>query len=694
MDRIAGHMRRLPSGVRIRLAFAFIVGALIDALLLMAASPIHPLGLLVPLVGAGILTTSGELLLLLFGVHRLKGWLPAAFVVGTTLTSMVMLVPTMGFLWSAQTAFLAWGAVVLLAAVVLRRLWARAPALAWPDAAIAVPLAVCVGFFCRHFAGALPTVMATEHLPTWLDYFAHGTVIASFGSPLAVHVGDIMLPGVARVFYHYGPFMLPAALSEVSGLSGLGLATAILLPLGVFVGLCGLFVLAAELGGTGCALVALWLLVCLPDAAQYGLRNGFLGFHWMIFTGPGAAFAIGAAAVAYACAGQWFAGRRVGPLLLAAVLTLMLIMMRVHMFMLMAPALLGAVVLAALPSPWRARVFWGGLGLAVGLTIALVAGLLGPGLLQWTKGAAYVTFAFTNGPEPFAAFLRDLGAVGGTLLGGLLLLPATLGAWTLALLVALIVETRAGRLQPVDTVPALMCIAYLLLIFWAPEAGNNDVTEYKQRHFALLYAVVAIWSAVRLLSLVGVGRLLAGWPAGRAVAATGLACLATLFVFRGVDPARPTDVMGWARGFYDTKVEPGIPGAATFLRAHRAPGDMMMVGGGGAKAGLSGAALELVSMTDMPSYVGRIEQAVATRSPDIVALVKARAADLAAVDGASDRQAAFALLRARKVRWYVAVAPDLPAWDKTGGQASYHDGSVYLYDASGGETPQAPRGQP
>src|SRR4051812_24172412 len=101
-------------GLRNRLFFALAVGALIDALLLMAGARVRAVGLTAPLVAAGVITIAGEILLLLFGVRRLAGWLPAAFVAGTTLTSIVMLVPTMLFQWSAQSAFLAWCAVVLL----------------------------------------------------------------------------------------------------------------------------------------------------------------------------------------------------------------------------------------------------------------------------------------------------------------------------------------------------------------------------------------------------------------------------------------------------------------------------------------------------------------------------------------------------------------------------------------------------
>ncbi len=248
-------------------------------------------------------------------------------------------------------------------------------------------------------------------------------------------------------------------------------------------------------------------------------------------------------------------------------------------------------------------------------------------------------------------------------------------------------EARAGRLRAADHVPALMCLVYLVLIFWAPMAANNNLSEYKHRHFVLLYAVVATWTAVRLLGLVGAARLFSGWPARRAALAVGAATIATLFAYGHVDPARPSPAMAWADAFYGPRVDPGIPPAASFLRAHAAPGDRMMAGGGTALSPLRGPALELVSMTDLPCYAGRIDQALEMRAPDIVAEVKARAADIAAVDGAAQITDAFALLKARGVRWYVMVAPNLPAWDRDGSRATYHAGNVYVYDAS--QTPGA-----
>lgn len=137
--------------------------------------------------------------------------------------------------------------------------------------------------------------------------------------------------------------------------------------------------------------------------------------------------------------------------------------------------------------------------------------------------------------------------------------------------------------------------------------------------------------------------------------------------------------MGWGRDFYAPHVERGIPQAAAYIRDHARPGDVMAIGGGGADPKLSGPAIELVSMTDLPSYVGRVDQASTTRGSSIAALIKSRAADIAAVDKAPDRSVAFARLRARAIEWYVMLAPTLPAWDESGAKATFQAGLVYVY---------------
>ena len=93
-------------------------------------------------------------------------------------------------------------------------------------------------------------------LPIWNDYFIHGVTIASFGSPFATG-GDMELAGVSRGFYHYAPFMIPAAFQAVSGMSGLALSTSLLLPLGLLIAAFGELCVCCKVRGAACSAYSL-----------------------------------------------------------------------------------------------------------------------------------------------------------------------------------------------------------------------------------------------------------------------------------------------------------------------------------------------------------------------------------------------------------------------------------------------------
>ena len=672
--------------VAVRILFYCIVGGFVDALLLIAGAEAPVAWGFVPIFAVCIITTSGEILLRVFRIRLEFGWLPAAFVVGITITSTIMMGPTILWHWSAQDAFLVWSALVLIGALVgLHRPPSGLP-YSTLDLPIAFGIALFVGFFTRYQAAALPAVWQTGTLAAWSDYFVHGTLIASFGDPLALRAGDIMLPGAPRPFYHYAPFMLPAALSEVTNLPGLGLATAVLLPLGIFVGLCGLYPLAVELGGLWQGLLALLLVALLPDASHYGLYNPLFSFPWLLYAAPGSAYAIGLAAIAWLCMLRGLRGGKRTALILSVLLTLFLIPVRAHMFLLFGPALVGTIFLSLIRPTLRAQVLGLCITVCIGMTILLIAGVFDKYGGQQARSEDYLKMVFENGPTQYLTFLhhlsQQLGQVVATSIGGLLLMPATLGLWTFFFPAVAIWEARRGRFAPEDCLPVLLCLTYLALIFWAPISSTGDLAEYKHRHFVLLYVIIVLWTVLRLASLAGVSRALK--RAGPAVSGglIGALVLGTFLVFRDIDAARPPRSMTWAKGSYAVQVEPGIPDAAFFIRTHERQGDVLAVGGTGAFGALKGPAVELSSLTDLPVYVGRIDQYISARGPEIAALVKARASQMAAVHASPIREAAFSALRAYGVRWYVTVAPEMPAWDRTGATATYQAGSTFVYDTA------------
>ena len=612
--------------------------------------------------------------------------LAASFVAGSALTGSALIAPALLWQWPADRAFLLWSAIVVGAArFSRRRLSARLRGVA-SDIAAAVLFALLVGYFARRQIAALPTLLHSAELPAWTDYFIHGATIVSFGDRFAARVGDIMLPGAPRVFYHYAPFTLPAALSHVSGLCGLGLATAVLLPLGLLTGLLGLYCLARQCAGFWASITAVGLVASLPDGSMVLGGNGFFGFQWMLFTAPGSGYAIGLAAVTYACLARWFEEKRLETLALVGLLTLLLILVRAHMFLLAAPAFVGAVALHLVEPRWRTRLVVAITFIVTVPTLLLAQGVaFGDYAAQYAQPFSYVVQSLGFGPPAYLDAIQTIadnwGNAAAALPAAALLLVAALGLWAVIFPALFAWLALRRRLLAADSVPALLCCAYALLIFWAPVAPNGSLGEYKHRHFVLLYAIVVLWTLLRLGRFAPdiASRSKACAACAAALGPTALVLL--LIIERKVDAARPIDSLEWAKSLYDVHIDPGLAPAAGFIRAQRHHGDIIAIDAASAQSSLFGAASELSSLTDMPIYVGRAELE-GHREPQVAELVEARLADVQNVGRSRTGAEALGILRVHGIRWYVALAPQLPVWDRNGDGATYKSGSVSVYETS------------
>jgi hypothetical protein len=665
-----------------RILFALTIGSFLDVLTVLAGGSHGIVEMITPVLAAATLTISGDLILRAFRVTPTAAWLPLAFVVGSTVTSIAMLPLVVLLGLSAQTGFLICTALSLVLSSGLGKKLPGTPAPAAGEIGIAIALTVLIGFFARGAAADLPDLRRSYILSAWADYFVHGTILASFGDPLALGRGDMMLAGQPRVFYHYGPFMLPAALSELTHLPGLGLALAVMLPLGLLIGIFGLYALAVEIAGVGPALFAVWAVACLPDSSHYLMQNGFYGFHWLLYTAPASGYAIGTGAAAFGCVVQWSRRGAIGPLALGILLTLMLLMVRAHIFLLMAPALAGSISLAATKSRWRKQIVAGvALGIAIPSVLVTLAGSRSP-WLGFSRPFEYFAFAFQNGPvryEHLLTFLTvHIGRPVAAVAALAMLTLAALGVWVLIYPVVEGLRAHAGKLQAEDAFPILLCVSYILLLLWAPEAGNGDLSEYKQRHFVFLYAIIVLWAVAHLAQNAGIPEAIQ--PARGRASLVFLAVIAlTMVTFRHFDPSRPS--LSWAGGLYAGIVPQGLPEASGFIRSHSRPGDLLTVGGPPFRGSGYEPAVEIVSLADLPLYVGRVQLQTKMR-PQIAAIVQERVNAVERVDESPDGLTAFNLLQNMKVRWYIRLAPDLPRWDPTGRNAAFRSGAVVAYDAA------------
>lgn len=611
--------------------------------------------------------TIGQALLRLVG-NPLRAALPAAFVAGFGVVSVTLfglavmlgLSPVLGI-----AGFAVSGLVLALGRH-------RAAPEEWVDIAVTLGLAVVVVAVSWSAIGSPVTLATQGTLPIWYDALLHGISVQAFagldGPPI-----DPELAGASLVMYHYAPFVLPAAFVGPS-ISGLTATAGLVLPLGLLIGGLGLYALVAQLAGRAAGVVALALLVIVPDPADYMLLSGWFDMAWLMFGSVGSGYGMGLCFVAAAglTAALGGAAHRRQVLALAMALALLSILERVQMFMLLVPPLLAVWMWSAGPRWRRGLVIGTGLFL-LGLTVALVA--LPEVQAQWLTQAKvieyfeiavnwserYATWVAPYIGTGFPARLAQLGVIVALSLG-VFLLVAPLAAWA---------KLRRVGAEPMDLLPILTLAMYVFLILFAPPGGNGDFSEYKHRHVVELYVLFAGFSTVWALRALPdrLTRPLAVWAAVAALAVAGMVA------------GRPIDApnvaaLPWAAPFHGQSVPKAIPHVAAFLTTQAKPGQVMATDATTAHVRL-GPMTEVMALVDLPAFLARGDLK-AMRSPCHAAVVAERLALLARVDAAPDAATAMTLLADAGISYFLPLS-GLPTWDKTGEKAAFLTDGVGVY---------------
>jgi hypothetical protein len=636
---------------------------------------------LVGIVLAQSLTITGAGLLALQSVgNPLKARGPGAIVVGYGIVAILLMGLSLTVGLTPLAAFALCAGLVGAGAMLLRRAGTAGTYAEFRrhDLLFACGLALVICGVGASVIGASRTLFESGHLPAWSDYFIHGVTIAEFGSPFALG-GDSMLVGAPRVFYHYASFLLPAAIMQTTGTPGLTLATANLLPKGLWIGGLGLYVMVTQIAGRRGALASVAVLLVAPVLENALLPFGWFDYPWLLFTAPGSGYSIGLCLTAVALLHAGLSPRHWRILALAALILLSVILVRVHMFMLAAPAFL-ATALYGLSRWSRALVLWGTVASALLLAAALAfVPVVHEAWLLFANPLTYLADA-AKGHAGYQAYFAHASATGfwpSAVQLGLVLL-GSLGVWLFLMPLLASIRFRRPPVTAVDWFPIFLVLTYVALILLAPPAANGDLGEYKHRHFVLLYTAIAGFSiawaaqlaprrlAPRLgLPSVAVACVLAALAVGLATATKPIA-------------APDTRTMPWAAEYFDVAVDDGLVKTAFFIKEHARAGDVIAYDPAAARSdyGQSG---ELASISGVPVYLARAELK-RLRSPCIAALVDRRLAVIDSVASATHWAAAKAQLRDAGVRWFVTFGARA-SWDSDRANAAFSSGTVSVYDA-------------
>jgi len=612
----------------------------------------------------------------------------AAWPLGVTLTGIALLVLVAAFSVTAALAFALWAAAITALDIATARLRKRDPAAGRADL---IGFALCcalIAVWCKDLA-AVPAILArTGQFPAWSDYFLHAGVISQFGDARAIGRGAIWLADTPWFLYHYASYTLPAVFAWPLDQPGLPLATSIWVPVGMLCLAGATYTLGATLAGPAGGVAALAALLLMPDASNYGLRNGFFSFHWSLLAIPATGYALGAALLAIVFLHRWVQTRSPSAFAISAALAIATVLFRAHVFILLFPAWVAIVAMASHTVQRRRLLFLFLTGaFAIGAVLALRFLPHLPAEISWVfdEGRALERFLHfvhrRQEPTAYQGLYQRIGTEYGetaaTAAGVLLVYLACLGLFVLLYPLALGLLWRRLQLAGVDGFPLALLVTYAFVLLVAPIPAHHDASDFTQRPFVLLYAVVAAWTAASLLrSLSEQGshgkRLWQTLLIGTAVA------LPFLWT-NAAEMARPK--FYWSRPFATHSVAPDLLAAADFVRSRARPGDTLAAWPLPLRDVGLDAPTELVALTAVPAYLARfwIHEALGG-SNRIAAVDRYRA--LGEVARANDPQSALQKMRDLRVRWYVVTSRGEPAWDPQRTRPTWARGAVAIYDST------------
>src|SRR5574341_588405 len=564
----------------------------------------------------------------------------AAWVAGVFVTAVVVYALVAWLKLLAIHAFALWAGVLAACAIVFPE---RGPLPQRLDRKEMAGLAVCgivMLMWCREIAQAPAGLARDGVLYAWIDYFVHGGIVSQFGDPLAVR-GSVFLADQPPLLYHYATYMLPVALA----------------------------------GPTG-GLASIAVLTLVPDASTYGLRNGFLSFHFHMLATPGADYVIGVFLLCAAVLQRWMPPGSLRPLVASALLAVGALWFRAQVFAVGFPAWLATAAFATQAVRARPLLFAGGGLLAF---VLFVTAFYAATDSSWALPVFLRVLHDLQEPTAYGGLywtlLTERGELFAVIAGIPLVYLACLGALVVLYPLAVWLAHRARALQAIDVYPAFGIAAYLAMMLTAPIDKYRDSTEFTVRPFVLVYAAVAVWTVCLLCRAFALR-----WPqrAPQAWRTMLGACLLGVALAWQGSPAMGLPKFDWGWLYYPKRIDAGLTQAGRYLREHGRPGQVFAVRGLALGWAVTDPAVQLISLSGMPAYLS-YTSAHAIEAPSREKIALERYAQLARLDRAPSAAAALDELRRLGIAWYVVTGWSGPPWDPAWRQARFVERNVAIY---------------
>jgi len=515
---------------------------------------------------------------------------------------------------------------------------------------------------------AMPGLAQTGTFNAWSDYFIHSGEIAQFANFDALHGTSIFAASAPLPLYHYGSYMLAATLSSAGSIPALVAATAFWTPLGFILLGMGACVLGGVLAGQTSGVLAVAMVLLIPDAAHYGLRNPFFDFHWLLQVSSTGSYAVAFACFAVAATAIWLRTRHREPLVWAAASSLAVFEIRVHIFVPLA-MLQVAVALFA----WRPSRTWHRLA-AIALTAGAV--LLAVVLSEHVDRTSHLlsgahrpiqALLLMHGMQPspysdlYAQIAGSLWWPAALALGLVMLIVAASGALFPLYLAGLAWRSKAGTLAREDWLPLVATGCYVSIVVAFPQMPLEPL-EFAHRPFVFVYALLAIWCANFAASALA-SRASVTWS----LRASVVVAVVLLIVPLKLERLAQRSLLSWGENTSMILIPPGLQEVASFVRAHAARSDVVATTVGPLEE-------PFFALSERSAFIPGTEFML-IQSGIPTAVADARRRQLDAVLKAENPDAARRAAACAGIDWLVTLQPDPSMQSAWGGTALSTEGA-------------------
>ena len=544
-------------------------------------------------------------------------------------------------------------------------------------------ISVLVTLWVREAIVSVRMAEVTGQFRAWLDFFLHAAEVTYLRDYSTLGGHSLYLADAAQPLYHRASYAMASVFSLLGGQPSLATATYFWMPVGIILFGFGVYGFACALDGKLAGYASVLAMFMLPDASMYGLRNGFLGFHWLMQISPGSGYAIAIILIAlgvYVRRGEknWLA-----PSLTITSLLAMAAAFRMHIAILATFMFALLALLSWRPAQRRhtvmAVVFILAIGIAVVFLFEQIA--LAPHFLSGKfQAGTFFDTVLSFGPSDwlYKHWTANTGMAWHLAVGYALLLLASLGVIFPLIIAVTILLGRSSHGQPtVHMIPVVLLVVYFALIIVMPTPVHGDVTDFGHRPFLLVYAILLTMLVSWAVIFVREHTLLIKNKNFVCISLLAVAMVGVAGIWQsGINIQQSS--LSWGASYAIVPVSTDMINSTQYIRNHALSGDHVLSSDEDPLA-------IVVALTEKPAYLSR---------KDLFSMIGGSIGEVFTKNSLMHRQlgniSSYAELvefgRSNKVDWYLLRLNDMPNWPKALlDRHAFQSGDILAFDLRGGQ---------